>query len=74
MGGGHLLKISSLSRLLPSVYPQYKWEQFKFNRPPTDYWEKLFEGISGVFRRVMCRCGDEKGICKIFGKGAKNRK
>ena len=44
VGGEHLLKHvykGSLGYLLEDIYPEYKWLQWKFNKVPKLFWEKL---------------------------------
>jgi hypothetical protein len=43
LGGGGLLKIyeGSLPLILTSVYPNYDWLMWRFERCPKDFWEKV---------------------------------
>jgi hypothetical protein len=34
----------SLPQILAAVYPDYKWEPYRFTRVSSKYWEGLFQG------------------------------
>jgi hypothetical protein len=58
-GGSSIIeKYTSKYDLLKTIYPEYKWDPFQFNRLPNNYWQK--DTLKEYFELVSERVGVKK--------------
>ena len=41
-----VLSSKPLPQVLQEAYPEYKWEEYKFNKADSKYWKEILEGSS----------------------------